>query len=293
MMFRDTDADRVDGAGTQSRTRGTSVGTLLLDSARVTPPFSVERRFLRMTERNITMYRRFWPAFLTGLLEPIFYLFSIGIGVGALVGDVAYAGRSIPYETFVASGMLATAAMNGAIMDTTFNFFIRLKYGKLYDAVLATPLEPRDVALGEVTWALMRGAFYSGCFLLAMAGFGLTESWWAIGALPVSVLVGAAFASIGLACATFMRSFLDFEFINLVLTPLFLFSATFFPIEEYPAAIAAIVEWTPLYQGVELNRALTTGEVEWSLLLNLAYLAVMIAIGIRIAGRRIDAMLRP
>ena len=83
---------------------------------------------------------------LTGLFEPFLYLLSIGIGVGALVGDVAYAGRQVPYETFVASGMLATAAMNGAVFDTTFNFFIRLKYAKLYDAVLATPLEPRDVA---------------------------------------------------------------------------------------------------------------------------------------------------
>lgn len=264
-----------------------------LDGVRVIPPTVAPRRFLRMTERNVTMYRRMWPIFLTGLLEPIFYLFSIGIGVGALVGDVEYAGRTIPYETFVATGMLATAAMNGAVMDTTFNFFIRLKYGKLYDAVLATPLEPRDVALGEVTWALLRGGFYSGCFLLTMAVFGLTESWWAIGALPVSVLVGAAFASAGLACSTFMRSFLDFEYINLVLMPMFLFSATFFPLDRYPDAVAAVVEWTPLYQGVALNRALVTGEVDASLVVHVVYLAVLVGVGVRIAGRRIDAMLRP
>src|SRR5699024_8633872 len=170
-----------------------------------------------------------------------------------------------PYETFVASGLLATAAMNGAIFDTTFNFYIRLKYGKLYDAVLSTPLEPRDVALGEVTWALMRGVFYGACFLLTMLVFGLIDSWWAILALPVVVLIGAAFASLGLACATYLRSVLDFEYINLVLLPLFLFSATFFPLSEYPSWLARIIEWSPLYQGVELCRALTAGEVSTSL----------------------------
>lgn len=262
----------------------------VLSTTRVVPVS--RRRFLRMTERNVLMYKRYWPAFVAGILEPILYLLSIGLGVGALVGDLPYAGRMIPYETFVASGMLATAAMNGAVFDTTFNFFIRLKYGKLYDAVLSTPLEPRDVALGEVTWALMRGAFYGACFLLTMLTFGLIDSWWAIMALPVVVLIGAAFASVGLASATYLRSFLDFEYINLVLMPLFLFSATFFPLSEYPGWLAAIIEWTPLYQGVELCRALTSGEVSASLFINVAYLVAMIAIGVTVAGRRIDAMLR-
>ena len=263
-----------------------------LDHARVAPPIGARRRFLRMTERNLVGYARMWPVLLTGVLEPFLYLLSIGLGVGALVGDVAYAGRTVPYETFVASGMLATAAMNGAVFDTTFNFFIRLKYAKLYDAVLATPLEPRDVALGEVTWALLRGTFYSGAFLVTMAAFGLTESWWSLAALPVTILIGAAFASIGLAGATYLRSFLDFDFINLAITPMFLFSATFFPLAQYPDALAAIVQATPLYQGVALCRALTTGEVHPGLLVHVAYLVAMVAVGVRIAGRRIDALLR-
>lgn len=262
----------------------------VVGAARVAPVRGV--RFLRMTERNVVMYRRQWPVLITGVVEPILYLVAIGIGVGSLVGELPYAGHMIPYETFVASGMLATAAMNGAVFDTTFNFFIRLKYAKLYDAVLATPLEPRDVALGEVTWALGRGAFYGACFLVTMAAFGLIGSWWAVAALPVVVLIGAAFASVGLASATYLRSFVDFEYINLVLLPMFLFSATFFPLAQYPGWLAAIVEWTPLYQGVELCRALTTGEVSAGLLVNVAYLAAMTVIGVRVAGRRIDTMLR-
>ncbi len=264
----------------------------VVDAGRILPPLDPRKRFLRMTERNIVGYARAWPVLLTGLLEPFFYLLSIGIGVGALVGDVTYAGRAVPYETFVASGMLATAAMNGAVFDTTFNFFIRLRYAKLYDAVLATPLEPRDVALGEVTWALLRGTFYSMAFLATMAAFGLTESWWAVAALPTTVLLGAAFASVGLAAATYLRSFLDFDFVNLAITPMFLFSATFFPLERYPSGVAAVVEWTPLYQGVALCRAFTTGEVHAGLAVHVVYLAVLVVVGVRVAGRRIDALLR-
>lgn len=271
-------------------TRITDGAGAVVATARVAPVRGI--RFLRMTERNVVMYRRQWPMLVTGVVEPILYLVAIGIGVGSLVGDLPYAGRMIPYETFVASGMLATAAMNGAVFDTTYNFFIRLKYAKLYDAVLATPLEPRDVALGEVTWALGRGAFYGACFLVTMAVFGLIGSWWAVLTLPVVVLIGATFASVGLASATYLRSFVDFEYINLVLLPLFLFSATFFPLSQYPGWLAAIIEWTPLYQGVELCRALTTGEVSAGLLVNVAYLAAMTAIGVRVAGRRIDTMLR-
>lgn len=264
----------------------------LVDHGRIAPPVDARRRFLRMTERNVVGYVRAWPVLLTGIVEPFLYLLSIGLGVGALVGDVAYAGRQVPYETFVAGGMLATAAMNGAVFDTTFNFFIRLRYAKLYDAVLATPLEPRDVALGEVTWALMRGAFYSAAFLVTMAVFGLTESWWAVAALPATVLLGAAFASVGLAGASYLRSFLDFDFVNLVVTPMFLFSATFFPLSQYPDALATVVRWTPLYQGVALCRALTTGEVELGLLVHVGYLAVMVVAGVAVASRRIDGLLR-
>ncbi len=266
--------------------------TTIVDAGRIAPPADARKRFLRMTERNVVGYARAWPVLMTGILEPFLYLLSIGIGVGALVGDVTYAGRAVPYETFVASGMLATAAMNGAVFDTTFNFFIRLKYAKLYDAVLATPLEPRDVALGEVTWALMRGAFYSAAFLVTMAAFGLTESWWTLAAFPATILIGAAFAAVGLAASTYMRSFLDFDYVNLAITPMFLFSATFFPLEQYPDGVAAIIEWTPLYQGVALCRALTTGEVHPGLMLNVGYLTVFTLVGVTVAGRRINTLLR-
>ncbi len=264
----------------------------LVDAGRVAPPLNPRTRFLRMTERNAVGYTRMLPILLAGMVEPFLYLLSIGLGVGELVGDVVYAGRSVPYETFVASGMLATAAMNGAVFDTTFNFFLRLKYAKLYDAVLATPMEPRDVALGEITWALLRGLLYSSAFLVTMWGFGLTESWWTLAALPTTVLIGAAFASVGLAASTYMRSFLDFDFVNLAVTPMFLFSATFFPLGQYPDGVSYVVQATPLYQGVALCRAFTTGEVHVGLVGHVVYLLAFAGIGVVIAGRRLDALLR-
>lgn len=262
------------------------------DTARIAPPLHPSRRFLRLTERHVVGYARSWPALVTGVLEPFLYLLSIGVGVGELVGDVAYGGRAVPYETFVASGMLATAAMNGAVFDTTYNFYGRLRWAKLYDAVLATPMEPRDVALGEVTWALLRGLLYSAAFLATMVAFGMVESWWALLALPATVLLGAGFASAGLAATTYMRSYLDFEFVNVTITPMFLFSATFFPLEEYPGWLAAVVQATPLYQGVALCRALTIGEVGPGLLVHVAYLVALVAVGVAVAGRRIDELLR-
>ena len=143
----------------------------------------------RLVERNLLAYRRQWYVFASGLLEPILFLLSIGIGVGKLVGDFHVGNTVVSYQEFVASGLLATSAMNGAVIDTTFNFFVKYKYSHTYDAVLATPRSTSDVAHGEVTWALMRGAIYSGAFLLTILAFGDVRSWWAVFAVPAAVLI--------------------------------------------------------------------------------------------------------
>jgi lipooligosaccharide transport system permease protein len=267
--------------------------TLRTPIGRVLPTAFGWRRPWRVVERNALAYRRVWYVFVAGFAEPVFYLLSIGIGVGDLVGDIVVGGDAVSYRVFVAPALLATAAMNGAIFDTTFNFFVKFKYMKNYDAILATPLGARDVAAGEVTWALLRGAIYSAVFLLTMLAFGYVESWWAVFAVPAAVLIGLAFAGAGLAATTFMRSFVDFDYVNLALVPLFLFSATFFPLDRYPAALEWIVRVTPLYQGVELERAFVLGHVDWTLLLHAAYLAAMGYAGMRIAASRIHRLLQP
>jgi lipooligosaccharide transport system permease protein len=255
--------------------------------ARVVPVAVPRRRALRLVERNALAYRRQWPMFLAGLAEPLLFLASIGIGVGALIGDVTVGERSVAFELFVAPGLLAAAAMNGAVFDTTFNFFVKLRYLRTYEAVLATPLQVRDVALGELLWALCRGGIYSAAFLAAMVALGLVPSPWAVLALPAAVLVATAFAAAGLAAATFLRSFVDFDLVQLTIVPMFLFSATFFPLEQYPEAVGWLVRVTPLYQGVELCRSLVLGDVRASLLVHVAYLGALAVVAIRIANRRL------
>jgi lipooligosaccharide transport system permease protein len=260
---------------------------------RVLPPLTARHRPWRLVERNVYAYRRTWYIFLSGFLEPVLFLLSIGVGVGSLVGSINYGGELVSYKQFVAPGLLASAAMNGALLDTTFNFFIKYKYSHTYDAVVATPVGAGDIATGEIAWALIRGAIYSTAFLFTMLLFVLVPSWWALLAVPAAVLIGFAFASIGLACTTFMRSWVDFDYVNVALVPLFLFSATFFPISQYPAGLQAVIRLTPLYQGVVLVRGLVLGQVEWFMLVHVIYLVVIGAFGLRVAARRIVRLLQP
>jgi len=241
--------------------------------------------------RNYLAYRRAWYIFLTGFLEPVFYLFSIGVGVGALVSDFSFNGQDIPYAEFVAPGMLAASAMNGALLDSTFNFFFKLKYNKLFDQILATPMTTTDVARGELAWSLLRGGVYSAGFLVIMLAMGLVSSWWAVLVVPAALLIGLAFGGVCMALTTYLRSWQDFELVTLATVPLFLFSATFFPVTAYPGVVPWIVEVTPLYRGVVLCRELTTGALTWGSAFSVVYLVAMGVAGLALVSRRLDRLL--
>lgn len=250
------------------------------------------RRSLHLIERNLLSYRRTWMVLLSGVFEPVFYLLSIGVGLGELIPNVTGPdGQPVTYVHFVAPALLATAAMNGAIYDSTFNIFFKLKYGKVYDAILATPLDVGDLALGEIAWALLRGALYAVAFLLVTVAFDAAQSWWTLLALPAALLIGFAFAGLGMAVTTFMRSWQDFEWVSLGLMPMFLFSTTFFPLGVYPRPLQILVECTPLYQGIEIVRGLMLGAVGPAMLLNVLYLAVAGSLGLFVASRRLDGLL--
>lgn len=246
----------------------------------------------RVIERNVMVYRRLWKVFVSGFAEPVFYLLSIGIGVGVLVGDVALAdGRLVTYTAFVAPALLGASAMNGAIYESTFNIFFKLKYGKIYDGMLATPLRPVDIAVGEISWSLIRGGAYAVGFIIVMLGFGLVESWWAVLAVPAALLIGLAFGSVGMAATSFMRSWQDFDMVQLVSLPLFLFSATFYPLEVYPPLLQQFTRISPLYHGVELIRGFTIGVLDVTMLGHAAFLIAMAAVGMTIAARRLEKLL--
>jgi lipooligosaccharide transport system permease protein len=260
--------------------------------ARLLPAGSYAGRSRALLLRSVTASRRAWVAFASGFFEPVFYLVAMGQGLGSLVGTLPGPdGRPIAYAAFIAPGLLAAAAMNGAVFDSTYNVFFKIKYSRLYDAVLATPLGPVDIALGEIGWALLRGGLYALGFLAVMGGFGLLTSPWALLALPAALLVAFAFAAVGMAATTYMRSWQDFDLVTLAILPMFLFATTFYPLSVYPRWLQLGVEALPLFHAVELMRGLTTGAVHLGMFGHLAYFLVMIAGGLVVAARRLDVLL--
>jgi lipooligosaccharide transport system permease protein len=232
-----------------------------------------------------------WLVMVSGFFEPIFYLLSLGIGLGSLVGTVtASDGREISYAAFIAPALLATAAMNGAIYDSTWNVFFKMNFAKLYEGMLNTSLGPLDVALGEILLALARGALYALGFMLVMQAIGLNLSWWALLALPAVLLIAFGFASFGMGVTSYMKTFQQMDIINFVMLPMFLLSATFYPLSVYPTPIQWVIQALPLWHGVELVRGLTTGTVGLGLVWHVLYYAVMIVLGLILTTRRLRAL---
>jgi lipooligosaccharide transport system permease protein len=244
-----------------------------------------------LVRRNFLVYRRDWLVFLTGFLEPVLYLFSIGVGVGQMISGFSFHGQTVSYAAFVAPAMLASSAMNGAVLDATFGIFFKLRYDKVYEGILATPMRTIDIARGELAWCLMRSAVYSLGFLLVMVAMRLVDSWWAVLAWPATWVIGFAYAGAGMALTTYMKSWQDFEYIGLALVPMFLFSATFFPVTAFHGLLRGVVEVTPLYRAVTLVRELTTGAVTLDSLYSVVYLLVLGLLGVTVASRRFDRLL--
>lgn len=216
---------------------------------------------IRMWRRDVMLYSRSWKRnVLPNFFEPLLYLLSIGLGLGVYVGQQIL---GVDYAEYIAPGLAATAAMNGAVFETTFNIFVKLRFAKLYDAVITTPLEPEDVALGELLWALTRSLIYGSTFLAVMLVFGYVNSFAVLLAPVAIVLIGLAFGLIGLIYTSVVPSIEFYSFFfTLFITPLFLFSGIFFPISNLPGALEPVAWFSPLYHGAELMRSLTlTGDL--------------------------------
>jgi len=253
------------------------------------------RRPGALVARNFSVQVRAAPyVWATGVIEPLLYLLSIGVGLGHLIGKVPGPhGRLVAYADFVAPGLLATSAMNGAIYECTGNIFAKLHWTKLYDAVMATPLAPGDVAVAEIGFATFRCGLYAGVFLALMGALGDTTSWWALLALPGATLLGAAFSATAFAATCFMRSWTDFDKITIVSMPLFLFSATFYPLSQLPRWLQVTVEALPLYPGVDLCRQLCLGHPSAGAAGDVAYLLALSIVALEIGRRRVTRLLAP
>jgi lipooligosaccharide transport system permease protein len=232
-----------------------------------------------------------WIIVVSGFIEPVLYLLSFGIGLGSLVGAVTTStGQHVPYAAYIAPALLAVSAMNGAVYDSTWNVFFKMHYARLYQGMLATSIGPFDVALGEITYALLRGLLYAVGFMIVMQVFGLNLAWTAVLALPAVVLIAFGFASLGMGITSYLKTPQQMDWINFIMLPMFIFSATFYPISVYPPAMQYIIEALPLWHGVELVRGLTTGALSWGLLWHVAYFLVMIVLGLIFTTKRLRTL---
>jgi lipooligosaccharide transport system permease protein len=239
---------------------------------------------LAVWRRNLALYRRTWKLnLLPNFFEPLLYLVSVGVGVGAYITEMG--GTS--YVAFLAPGLVAVAAMNGASFEVTYNAFVRMNFEKTYESMLTTPIQPEDVLAGEVLWAVTRSLVYGGIFWIVVAALGLAPLPWSLLAVPLVPLTGLLFAALGIAFSLRIPSIDLFSFyFTLFITPLFLFSDVFFPLEErLSGAWLWVAEALPLLHPVRLVRAAFRGEASWILLWDLAYIALVSAALLWVAAR--------
>lgn len=249
--------------------------------------------------RSRAVLQRNWVTFksstylvvISGFIEPLLNLAVFGFGVGGFVGDITLAdGRAISYASFIVPGLLATSAMMGAVMDSTWNVYFKMHEQRLYHAMLATSLGPMDVALGEISWALLRGALYSSSFMLVVTPLGLIHSWWGLAVIPAGALIGFGFASLGMAATSYIKGFQQLNLVNIILMPLTLFSGSFFPLSVLPSWLAFIIRWTPLSQGIEMMRMCTLGTIDSGIFVHFLYFVVFIIGGLVLTTRRLNAL---
>jgi lipooligosaccharide transport system permease protein len=244
-------------------------------------------RLLVLRHLWVLRKRRPWTLIVNGVFEPLLYLVSIGVGIGQLVGSV----DNVPYAMFVAPAMLATSAMNSAVNETTGSIWVRLRFEKVYDTIITTPMTTTDIGLGEIAAATLRGGVAAICFFAVLAVLGLLGSWWSVLMIPAALLIAFSFSAAGLAVATYLREWYHHQYLQLVMLPMFLFATTFYPLSVYPAPLRAVVAALPLYQSTQLLRGLALGRLGPDLLVAVAYLLVLGAIGIGLANRRLARMM--
>jgi lipooligosaccharide transport system permease protein len=252
------------------------------------------RRAQRMVQRNLLVYKHGWLVIVSGFFEPLFYLLSLGLGLGGMVPDIG----GISYAAFVAPGLLASSCLNGALSDGMFNIFFKLHFQKTYDGILATPMRVPDVALGEMSWASMRGSLYAATFLVVVLVLGevhgprILLSPAAMLALPAAVLTAASYSAMALCLTSFLKTPENFDMVmGLLVMPMFLFSGIFFPIDQLPAVVRWLFQVVPLFHGVALLRACTTGTLAASALWHVAYLSAGGLIAFWVAMRRLERTL--
>ncbi|MDD5574099.1 MAG: ABC transporter permease [Candidatus Omnitrophica bacterium] len=250
-------------------------------------------RFWRVWQRNFDVYKATWKVnFIPPLLEPVLYLFAFGIGLGGLVQNVSYMGRDVTYLAFIAPGLVAVAVMNHGFFETTYASFVRMYFQKTFDAILSTPLTLEDIIFGELVWGATKAFMAAVIMFVVLIGFGLISLPQGLWVLPLSFLAGMAFAGLGMCFTGFVKNIEMFNFpVFLFITPMFLLSGVFFPLQTLPGWAQVVARFFPLAYLVSALRGLLLGRLEISIVSDVLVLLVLAAascyIGIVLMKKRL------
>lgn len=233
-------------------------------------------RFSKVWYRNLVVYRRIWKIdFLLPLLEPVFYLLAFGLGLGGLIKQIPYGDGPVSYVVYIAPALLSINMMSAAFFENTYASFVRMYYQKTYDAMLATPLSLEDVITGEILWGGTKALLGTCIMLVVISAFGLIRYPGGLIIIPLSVLGGLTFGAMGMFFTAVLPTIDMFNLpLFLVVTPMFLFGDTFFPVGQLPQWAKRVSTAFPLTHLTRLSRAFSLGEygqVSW---LNFAYLVL-------------------
>ena len=256
-------------------------------------PSQITFRFLRVWQRNYSVYRRTWAiSFLPPLLEPVLYILAFGLGLGQLVGDLQVGDQEVSYTRYIAPALVAVAIMYNAFFETSYNSFVRMYYQKTYDALLATPLNLHEVILGDIAWAATKSVIAAALMGAVLSLFGLLALPGALLLLPLALLGGLMFAALGMVCTGLVPGIETFNVpIFLLITPMFLFSGTFFPLQQLPEWAQQVALALPLTHLVNLARAGALGEFTavngWSVGYLLGGTLLLLPLALALMQRRI------
>jgi lipooligosaccharide transport system permease protein len=240
-------------------------------------PFSFSpKQAFRVWQREVSVYKYVYKStIVSNLMDPLVYLVALGFGLGAFVNKI----EGLPYIQFIAPGLISSSIMTAATFETTINTFVRIHFDRVYEAMMATPVTVEDIVVGEIMWAMTRSTIYATVMLGVVTALGLTHSWYAIFVPFLGCLGGMMFAILGLTYTSFLKSIDQVNFyFTLFMTPMFLFSGVFYPIDALPATVRTLAFLSPLYHLVEIIRPIVIGRLDFGILSHFAWIIVFILI---------------
>lgn len=246
------------------------------------------KKAFRVWQRNFSVYTKLYKSSMVlNFVEPVLYLIALGIGLGAFVREI----NGIPYINFIAPGIIASSSMFAATFECTYGTYVRMTYQKTFDAILATPVNIDDLIAGELMWGATKSLIYGTIITIVISIFGLVDSAWIVLAIPFLFISGVIFAEISVMFVSIVPGIDSFNyFYTLFMTPMFLFSGIFFPLEGLPPIISKIAFFTPLYHLVNICRSFSSGKLliaGWDLIWILAVVIILAPYPFRLMKKRI------